>query len=140
MVLKSAKNADQDKYLYSGFGTGFDTLIEFSLRDDSVGKNVIILGINMNSSFHMGNKGKDILILRKGPTQGLTDPTLIAETQYSINFTRPSIKFCLSLHYNGSNSFLFLNATKIYQFKAKDSEIKNIYLVLRKFFRRFFSQ
>ena len=106
MVLKSAKNADQDKYLYSGFGTGFDTLIEFSLRDSSVGKNVIILGVNMNSSFHMGKKWKDILIFRKGPTQGLTDSTLTAETQYSINFTRPDIKFCLNLHYNGSKFFI----------------------------------
>ena len=54
----------------------------------------------------MGNKGKDILILRKGPTQGLTDSTLTAETQYSVNFTRPDIKFCLSLHYNGSKFFI----------------------------------
>ena len=49
---------------------------------------------------------------------------LVAETQYPINFTRPGIKFSSSLHYNGSNSFLFVNATKIYQFRAKDSEIK----------------
>ena len=32
------------------------------------------------------------------------------------------------MHYNGSNSFLFVNATKIYQFKAKDSEIRNCLL------------
>ena len=32
-------------------------------------------------------------------------------------------KFCLSLHYNGANSYLFVNATEIYKFKAKDSEI-----------------
>ena len=32
-------------------------------------------------------------------------------------------KFCLSLHYNGSNSYLFVNGTEIYKFKAKDSEI-----------------
>ena len=70
----------------------------------------------MSSSVHIDNKGKDILILGKGPTQGLKH-MLAAETQYSINFTRPGIKFCLSLHYNGSNSFLFVNATKIYQFK-----------------------
>ena len=38
-------------------------------------------------------------------------------------------KFCLNLHYNGTNSFLFVNATKIYQFKVKDSEIKNILCV-----------
>ena len=39
-------------------------------------------------------------------------------------------KFVLSLHYNGSNSFLLVNATKIYQFKAKDSEINNYTLCL----------
>ena len=53
------------------------------------------------------------------------DTTLTtAEAQYSINFSRSNRKFCLSLHYNGGNSFLFVNATKIYQFKENDSEIK----------------
>ena len=42
---------------------------------------------------------------------------------YSINFTVTNIKFCLSLHYNGANSYLFVNGTEIYKFKAKDSEI-----------------
>ena len=69
---------------------------------------------------------KDILILDKGPTQGLDDTKLTAEVQYSIEFSRSNREFCLSLHYKykGSHSFLFVNATKIYQFKAKDSEIK----------------
>ena len=80
----------------------------------------------MSSTVHIDSKGKDILIFGKGPTQGLNDTTLTAKTQYSINFTRPNMKFYLSLHYNGSNSFLFVNATKIYQFKAKDFAIKNI--------------
>ena len=63
-------------------------------------------------------------ILGKGSTQGLDDTALTEEAQYSINFSRSNAKFCLSLHYNGSNSFLFVNATKIYKFKTKDSEIK----------------
>ena len=70
---------------------------------------------------HIDNK-KYILILYKRPIQGLNH-TLAAETQYSINFTRPCIRFCLDLHYNGSNIFLFVNATKVNQFKAMDSEI-----------------
>ena len=65
---------------------------------------------------------KDILILGKGPTQGL-EHTLTAEKMYSINFTVNKKKFCLSLHYNGENSCLFDNGTEIYNFKAKDSEI-----------------
>ena len=79
----------------------------------------------MNSSVHIDNKGKDIFILGKGPTQGLHDTMLTAKTQYSINFTRPNIKFCLSLHYNGSSSKRLLS--------------KKISLVFREYFRRFFS-
>ena len=40
-----------------------------------------------------------------------------------IDFTATKKKFCLSLHYNGANSYLFVNGTAIYKFKAKDSEI-----------------
>ena len=54
--------------------------------------------------------------------QGL-ESTLTAEKMYSINFTVTKKKFCLSLHYNGANSYLFVNGTEIYKFKAKDSEI-----------------
>ena len=42
---------------------------------------------------------------------------------YSISLTVTRKKFCLSLHYNGANSYLFVNRTEIYKFKAKDSEI-----------------
>ena len=80
----------------------------------------------MSLSVHIDNMGKDILILDKGPIQGLNDTTLKAEAQYSINFSRSNRKVSLSLDYKGSNSLLFVNATKIYQFKAKYSQIKNI--------------
>ena len=77
----------------------------------------------MNSSIHVDNKKKDILILGKGPTQGLGEYSLTAEKMYSINFMVIKKKFCLSLHYNEANSYLFVNGTEIYKFKAKDSEI-----------------
>ena len=76
----------------------------------------------MSSSAHVDNNEKDILILGKGPTQGL-EHTLTAEKMYLINFTVTKKKFCLSLHYNGANSYLFVNGSEIYNFKAKDSEI-----------------
>ena len=76
----------------------------------------------MSFSAHIDNKKKDILVLGIGPTQGL-EHTLTAEKMYSINFTVTKKKFCLSLHYNGANSYLFVNGTEIYKFKAKDSEI-----------------
>ena len=77
----------------------------------------------MNSSIHIDNKGKDILILEIGPTQVLDEHSLTAEKIYSINFTVTGVLFCLSFHYNGANSYLFVNGTEIYEFNAKDSEI-----------------
>ena len=76
----------------------------------------------MSSSAHVNDKKKDILILGKGPTQGL-EHSLTAEKMYSINFAVTKKKFCLSLHYNGANSYLFVNGREICKFKAKDSEI-----------------
>ena len=49
---------------------------------------------------------------------------------YSINFTVTKEKFCLGLHYNGANSYLFVNGSEIYKFKAKDSEIVSTLLCL----------
>ena len=76
----------------------------------------------MSSSLHIINKKKDILILGLGSTQGLEN-TLTAEKRYSISFTEKNKKICLSLHYNRANSYLFVNGTEIYKFKAKDSKI-----------------
>ena len=84
----------------------------------------------MSSSVHVDNKGKDILILVEGPTQELDDTTLTAEAKYSINFTQSGKRFVLSLHYSGSNSFLFVHAKKVYQSKTKNSEIKDYALCL----------
>ena len=50
------KNADLDKYMYSGYGIGFDSRSEFSLPDGSIEKNVITFGANMSSSVHIDNK------------------------------------------------------------------------------------
>ena len=49
--------------------------------------------------------------------------TLTAEKTYSINFTENKKKICLSLHYNGANSCLFVDCTKIIKFKARDTKI-----------------
>ena len=42
---------------------------------------------------------------------------------YSISFTVTRKKFCLSMYYNGENSYLFVNGSEIIKFKAKDSKI-----------------
>ena len=60
---------------------------------------------------------KDILILGKGPTQGVDNTTLTAEAEYSINFTKHGKTFCLSLRNKGSSSYLSVNVVKIYEFE-----------------------
>ena len=78
------KNANIDKYRYSGYGNGFDRKSSFSFLGGGFGQNVLIFGVDMSSSAHIDNKKIDILVLRKGPTQGL-EHTLTAEKMYSIN-------------------------------------------------------
>ena len=69
---KLTRNADLEKYKYSGYGKGFDS------RSEKMGKNVIILGADMNSSMYLDNKNKDILILDERLTQVLDDSRLTA--------------------------------------------------------------
>ena len=73
---------------------------------------------------HVDNKDKNVLVLGEDPTQEVDDTTLTTEAKYSVNFTQSGKKIVLSLQYSGSNSFLYVNAVKMYKFKAKDSEIK----------------
>ena len=90
------KNADIDKYKYSGYGIGFNRKVSFSFPSTGLGRNVIIFGVDMSSStLKIDNRKKDILILGKGPSQGL-EHTLSAEKFHSINFTEQDKKFCLS--------------------------------------------
>ena len=116
------QNTDIDKYEYSGNGIGFNRRSSFLFCGGGFGQNVLIFGADMSSSAHIDNKKKDILVLGKGPTQGL-EHTLTAKKVYSINFNATKKKFYLSLHYNGGNSYLFINGTEIYKFKAKGSEM-----------------
>ena len=71
------KNADIDKYGYSGYGIGFDRRSGFSFPGSGFGQNALIFGADMSSSTHIDNK-KDILVLGIGPREGLED-TLTAE-------------------------------------------------------------
>ena len=66
---------------------------------------------------------RSILVLGKGFIQGIDGTTIYAEKKYSTNFTADNKTFCLSLHYNGDNTYVFVNGKDIINFKAKDSEI-----------------
>ena len=111
-------NTDIDKYRYSGYGIGFDRKSSFSFPGGGFVQNEA----GMSSSAHIGNMKKDMLVLGKGPTQGLGH-TITAEKMYSISFRVTKKKFCLSLHFNGVDSYLFVNVKEIVKFKVKDSAI-----------------
>ena len=55
---------------------------------------------------HIDGTNKNILVLGEGTIQSLDNATIIAEAKYVINLTESGKRFVLSLHYNGSNSFL----------------------------------
>ena len=122
-AVKLTKNIDTDKYKYFGYVIVFDACGRFSLSDGSrFRKNVITFSDDLNSSLHIDNKLKDILILGKGLTDGLDDTLLTAEKEYSMNFTEQQNRFCISLHY-GVNSYIFVNSAEMKKFKPKDSKI-----------------
>ena len=87
------KNADTEKYKYSGYGIEFDRRSSFSFTGGGFCQNVLIFGADMSTSIHIDNKKNDILVLGRGPTQGL-ESTLTAEKMYSINLTVTKKKFC----------------------------------------------
>ena len=114
------KNADTDKYKYQSHGIGFDLSGIFSHPDGGNGKSVIILGVDMTNAKHGNNKTKEVLVLGHGVIQKIDDATIYAEKMYSPNFTVANKTFCLSLHYNGDDSYLFVNGIK---FKAKKQSV-----------------
>ena len=63
----------------------------FHYPNGGFGKNVLIFRVDISSSVHVGNKEKYILIIYKGPTQGLGNITLTAEAEHSINQLKNSI-------------------------------------------------
>ena len=79
----------------------------------------------MSSSSHIDNKKKNILIIGKGPTQGL-EHTLAAEKLYSINFTKEKTKFCLSLHYNEQIAIYLLMVQKLLNLKQNILKLLHI--------------
>ena len=130
-AVNLTKNADIDKHKYSGYGIGFDRHGKFKFGN-GIGRSWIIFGADvLNSSLHANNQKNNILVLDKDFVQRINGTTIYAENLYKSNFTEKNKNFCLSLHYNGASSYLFVNGTEIHKFEAKDSEIVASPLCLR---------
>ena len=96
-AFKLSKNADPDKCSYSEYGIEFDSCSLFSPPNLDWSKNAIIFGVENSSSVHIANKKIDIVVIGRGPTQGLDDTTIKSEAKYFINFPVSRIFFYLRL-------------------------------------------
>ena len=129
-LAKPGDTTDPDKYIYSGYGLGFDSTGKFTHLQGGMAKNIIIFGVDSSNSVYATNKTQNILILGHGLTQKIKNTTIYAEKMYSPNFSAENKAFCLCLHYNGDDSYLFVNGKEVTKFKAKVSEIKANQLAL----------
>ena len=126
-AMQITKNAtDNDKNNYKGYGICFDERSEFGHTITEVGRahttdarNVLMFGADMSSSVHATNRANHIYLMGTGLTQGINDTTIYAEKNFYRNFTDFGKKFVLSLHYNGDNSYLFVNGRQKLKLKLK---------------------
>ena len=129
-AMEITKNADTSKYDYKGYGICFDEGGTFShkITEDgrvhvTMGRNAIIFGVDMSSSIHATNRANHIYVVGEGLVQGIHDTTLYGEKNYWRSFTDPGKIFIISLHYNGDESYLFVNGRQELEFKAKTDQL-----------------
>ena len=130
-AMQITKNApDSSKNSYKGYGICFDERSEFGHTITEGGfaytadaRNVLIFGADMSFSVHATNRASHIYLMGTGLTQGINDTTIYAEKNFYRHFTDFGKKFMLSLHYNGDDSYLFVNGRQELKFKAKTDQL-----------------
>ena len=122
-AIKITENIDSSKSKYERYGIRFDEGGSFTSGNITNGRNVLISGADMSFSTHPTNKVNNIYVLGKDFVQGINGTTLYAEKIYKTNFTEANKKLVSSLHYNFSNSYLFVNGTQELRFKTKSDQI-----------------
>ena len=129
-AMQITKKADTSKYDYNGYGICFDersqfshTITEGGRAHTTNGRNVLIFGADMSFSVHKTNRANHTYVMGDGFTQSIHDTTLYVEKNYYRNFTDPGKKIMLSLHYNGDDSYLFVNGRQELKFKCKTDQL-----------------
>ena len=91
--------------------------------DNNFDRSGIIFGVDNSSSSHSDNCKNNFLILGEGPTYCINGIFGSPEKKFSMNFIKANTKFCLSLHYNADNSYLFVNGKEVFKFKADNKNV-----------------
>ena len=125
-AMQITKKVDTSKYEYKGYGICFDegdqfghTITEGGFAHTTNARNVLIFGADMSFSVHATNKANHIYVVGKDFVQGINDTTIYAEKNFYRNFK----KFMLSLHYNGDDTYLFVNGRQELKFKCKTDQL-----------------
>ena len=129
--MQITKNAtDNSKNNYKGYGICFDegsefghTITEGGRAHTTDARNVLIFRADMSFSIHATNRANNIYLMGTGLAQGINDTTIYAEKNFYRNLTDIGKKFMLSLHYNGDDSYLFVNGRQELKFKAKTDQL-----------------
>ena len=129
-AVNITKDIDTSNYKYSSYGIGFDGKSDFTFGNIINGRNVMIFGCDISFFSHANNKVNNIYVLGKDFVQGINGTTIHAEEIYKHNFTELNKNLVLSLHYNGDDSYLFVNGGQELKFKTKNSEIQKKLLCL----------
>ena len=136
-AIEITKNANTSKYKYKGYGICFDESESFShvrkevnFNHTALARNVIIFGVDMSFSKQANNKANNIYVIGKDYITKINDTTIYTEKMFYRNFTDTGKKFILSLHYNGDNSYLFVNGREELKLKTKADQIINKNLCL----------
>ena len=90
---------------------------------DNSKNNFLVFGADMSFSVHRTNRANHIYLMGTGLTQGINDTTIYAEKNFYRNFTDPGKNFMLSLHYNGDDSYLFVNGRQKLKFNCKTDQL-----------------
>ena len=130
-AMQITKNAtDNSKNNYKGYGICFyegsefaHTITEGGHAHTTDARNVLIFGVDMSFSVHATNRANNIYVMGVGLTQGIHDTTIYAEKNFYRNFTDFGKKFMLSLHYNGDDSYFFVNGRQELKFKTKTDQL-----------------
>ena len=110
------------KYVYSGYGIPFDSGGSWCF-DNDFARNVIIFGVDNSSSSHSDNRKNNFLILGEVPTYGINGSLMHQKKKLILTSVTTTQKFCLSLHYSGDNSYLFVKRKEIFKFKADNRNV-----------------
>ena len=86
--------------MYCGYGITFDGAGSWNF-DNDFARNVVSFGVDNNSSSHTDNRKTNLLLLGEDPTYHINGSFGSPEKNVSIEFSKSSAKFSLSLHYNG---------------------------------------